>query len=153
MTKIDADKRWTPVLQRRTDPLGNTKKPTRKESRRTSSATKRSFVSRASLDDLYEVGKSLREKCPRESHADWKAPDNRPDPLHLMEESNKGRIPQADPDSPRTHAAVAVHLLSRCGAEHGRGPGRHAGDRAARAGVRRLLICSTSARSPPRNGE
>ena len=54
-------------------------------------------MSRSSLDDLYEEGKSLREKCPRKSHAVWKAPDNRPDPLRLLEESNKGRIPQLIP--------------------------------------------------------
>ena len=43
------------------------------------------------------MGKSLREKCPRSSHADWKAPVNRPDPLQLLERSNKGRIPELIP--------------------------------------------------------
>jgi uncharacterized protein (DUF2252 family) len=43
------------------------------------------------------MGKSLREKCPRKSHAVWKAADNRPDPLLLLEESNKGRIPELIP--------------------------------------------------------
>ena len=73
------------------------RKPSKQESRRSSSVTTRSFVSRPSLDDLYEEGKSLRGKCPRKSHAVWKAPDNRPDPLRLLEESNKGRIPQLIP--------------------------------------------------------
>ena len=77
--------------------MGNARKPSKQDSRRSSSVTKRSFVSRPSLDDLYEEGKSLREKCPRKSHAVWKAPDNRPDPLRLLEESNKGRIPQLIP--------------------------------------------------------
>jgi uncharacterized protein (DUF2252 family) len=49
------------------------------------------------LAELYAMGKSLREKCPRSSHAVWKAPDNRPDPLRLLEQSNKGRIPELIP--------------------------------------------------------
>jgi len=43
------------------------------------------------------MGKSLRDKCPRHDHAVWQAPDNRPDPLALIEESDKGRIPQLVP--------------------------------------------------------
>jgi hypothetical protein len=38
------------------------------------------------------MGKKLREKCPRESHAIWQRPRSRPNPLHFLEESNKGRI-------------------------------------------------------------
>jgi uncharacterized protein (DUF2252 family) len=61
------------------------------------SGTKPVAVSRPSLAELHAIGKSLREKCPRHSHADWKAPDNRPDPLRLLEQSNKGRIPELIP--------------------------------------------------------
>ena len=43
------------------------------------------------------MGKRLREKCPRTSHADWKAPVNRPNPLRLLEQSNKGRIAELIP--------------------------------------------------------
>ena len=43
------------------------------------------------------MGKSLREKWPRRSHALWKAPHNRPDPLRLLEQSNEGRIPELIP--------------------------------------------------------
>ena len=50
----------------------------------------------------------------------------------------QGTHPPARPGSPRPHAAVAVHLLSRGGAQHGRGPGRHARNRDTRAGMRRL---------------
>ena len=53
--------------------------------------------SRPSQAELYEMGKSLREKCPRLSHAVWKAPENRRDPLRLLEESNKGRLPELIP--------------------------------------------------------
>jgi uncharacterized protein (DUF2252 family) len=36
-------------------------------------------------------GKMLRLATPRESHAEWKPSKNRPDPLKLLTESNKGR--------------------------------------------------------------
>ena len=42
--------------------------------------------------ELYAEGKRLRDKCPRTSHAEWKLPKNRPDPLFLLEESSKGRM-------------------------------------------------------------
>ena len=37
-------------------------------------------------------GKALREQVPRESHAEWKPPRNRPNPLALLEQSNRGRL-------------------------------------------------------------
>jgi uncharacterized protein (DUF2252 family) len=40
----------------------------------------------------YEMGKQMRKNCPRSSHAEWKAPANRHDPVDLILESNKGRI-------------------------------------------------------------
>src|SRR5215472_702387 len=36
-------------------------------------------------------GKTLRRSVPRESHAEWKPGKNRPDPLKLLAQSNKGR--------------------------------------------------------------
>ncbi len=54
-------------------------------------------VSRPSLDELRAMGKRLREKCPRSSHSVWKAPDNRPDPMRLLEQSNQGRIAKLIP--------------------------------------------------------
>jgi uncharacterized protein (DUF2252 family) len=52
---------------------------------------------RASLTELRAMGKKLREKCPRHSHAVWKAPARRADPLELMAQSNQGRIPELIP--------------------------------------------------------
>lgn len=49
------------------------------------------------LKELYARGKSLREKCPRQSHATWKASENRPDPLSLVLQSNLGRLPHLVP--------------------------------------------------------
>jgi uncharacterized protein (DUF2252 family) len=57
----------------------------------------RTLVSFPSLDQLYQEGKRLRDKCPRQSHAVWKAPLNRLDPISLLEKSSEGRIPQLIP--------------------------------------------------------
>ncbi len=43
------------------------------------------------------MGKRLREPCPRSSHATWKAPPGRPDPVRLVLEADKGRIPELLP--------------------------------------------------------
>ncbi|OAI41350.1 hypothetical protein AYO40_03270 [Planctomycetaceae bacterium SCGC AG-212-D15] len=59
--------------------------------------TSPSLKSHPTRDELYAIGKSLRDKLPRESHAAWKPVAERPDPLVLMEESNKGRMPQLIP--------------------------------------------------------
>lgn len=50
-----------------------------------------------SRDELYAFGKSLRDKCLRQSHAQWRSPKGRQDPLRLILESNKGRLPQLIP--------------------------------------------------------
>ena len=55
------------------------------------------FQSHPTRDELYAIGKSLRDKCPRHDHAVWEAPENRADPVVLMEEANKGRIPDLVP--------------------------------------------------------
>ena len=52
---------------------------------------------RPTLNELREIGKSLRETCPRSSHAIWKASAHRPNPMRLLEQSNKGRIPELIP--------------------------------------------------------
>jgi uncharacterized protein (DUF2252 family) len=47
--------------------------------------------------ELYAEGKSLRDKCPRQDHAAWHPPADRPNPLVLLEASSEGRIPQLLP--------------------------------------------------------
>ena len=42
-------------------------------------------------------GKALRETVPRESHAGWKRPATSRDPLDILEESNRGRLPELVP--------------------------------------------------------
>ena len=50
-----------------------------------------------SLAELKAMGKALRDKCPRASHAEWKPPGNRPDPVRVVLETDKGRIPDLVP--------------------------------------------------------
>jgi len=45
-----------------------------------------------SREALAAQGKELRDRCPRVSHAGWTPPADRPDPLKLIEESNRGRV-------------------------------------------------------------
>jgi uncharacterized protein (DUF2252 family) len=42
-------------------------------------------------------GKALRENVPREDHGDWKRSKGRRDPVDLLSESNKGRLPELIP--------------------------------------------------------
>ena len=50
-----------------------------------------------SWKERYAAGKALREKCPRSSHAAWKAPSNRRDAVELVLEAEKGRLPDLLP--------------------------------------------------------
>jgi len=43
------------------------------------------------------MGKALRDKCPRASHAEWKPPHNRPDPVRVVLKTDEGRIPDLIP--------------------------------------------------------
>lgn len=50
-----------------------------------------------SRNERRAAGKALREKVPREQHGDWKPAHRRPDPVGLIIESSKGRIPELIP--------------------------------------------------------
>jgi len=45
-----------------------------------------------SQEELRQLGKSLRDKCPRASHASWRPAPDRPDPIALLKASDRGRI-------------------------------------------------------------
>ena len=77
--------------------MGKGKKSFAKSEESQPLATSPSLMSHPTLAELVAIGKSLRDKCPRESHAAWKPSANRARPLALMEESNKGRMPQLVP--------------------------------------------------------
>src|SRR5262245_55467725 len=55
------------------------------------------FEFHPSWAERYQQGKALRDKRPRQDHAAWKSPTDRPDPVALLEESSKGRIPELIP--------------------------------------------------------
>jgi uncharacterized protein (DUF2252 family) len=44
-----------------------------------------------------EIGRTLREACPRESHAAWTPPSGRADPVAILQESSKGRVERLVP--------------------------------------------------------
>ena len=54
--------------------------------------TENELINHLPRSERYEAGKQIRKICPRSSHAKWKAPENRHDPVDLILESNKGRI-------------------------------------------------------------
>jgi len=67
-----------------------------------------SVVPPATQAELRAKGKKLREKCPRGSHANWKAPFDRRDPVDLIEDANIGRLPALRTQHRR--ASHAAHL-------------------------------------------
>ena len=50
-----------------------------------------------SADERRAEGRALRDNVPRELHGGWKAPSDRRDPVELLTESNKDRMPQLIP--------------------------------------------------------
>src|SRR5215469_12785409 len=55
------------------------------------------FPSRLSRTELFAKGEELRSKFPRGSHGVWKPPKDRIEPLSLIKESDKGRLPELVP--------------------------------------------------------
>jgi uncharacterized protein (DUF2252 family) len=54
---------------------------------------KKSVKRHPSIKARLNEGKRLREKVPRSSQAQWTSPSNRPDPVELLKESDRGRLP------------------------------------------------------------
>ena len=50
-----------------------------------------------SFDERFEAGKALRDALPRASHAPWKRPADRPDPIALLQQSDADRLPELVP--------------------------------------------------------
>ena len=44
-----------------------------------------------------ELGRSFRKQVPRSSHGDWTPAANRPNPISLLQEQDKGRLQQLLP--------------------------------------------------------
>lgn len=50
-----------------------------------------------SVEERRAQGKALRDAAPRPSHAGWKAPPDRRDPIEIISANNRGRMPQLIP--------------------------------------------------------
>jgi len=53
--------------------------------------------SAGTFKERYAAGKAMREACPRNAHAIWKPSAGRPDPVQLVLEAEKGRLPDLLP--------------------------------------------------------
>jgi uncharacterized protein (DUF2252 family) len=54
-------------------------------------------LSLSSSAQRLKAGRAIRDKVPRKRHSGWKAARNRPDPISLLIDSNRGRIPSLLP--------------------------------------------------------
>ena len=54
-------------------------------------------TSRRTRDELIEQGREHRKAMPRSSHGDWAPEPDRPDPVALLELSNRSRVPDLVP--------------------------------------------------------
>src|SRR5271168_3601647 len=50
-----------------------------------------------SVEERMTAGKALRERVPRTSHAKWSRPPDRPDPVAVLKESDRGRLSELLP--------------------------------------------------------
>jgi len=50
-----------------------------------------------SIEDRMKAGKAFREKVSRSSHAKWTPPPGRPDPIEVLRQSDRGRLPELLP--------------------------------------------------------
>jgi uncharacterized protein (DUF2252 family) len=50
-----------------------------------------------SVEERMAAGKALRERVPRSSHAKWSPAPDRPDPIAVLKESNRGRLSELLP--------------------------------------------------------
>jgi uncharacterized protein (DUF2252 family) len=59
--------------------------------------TNKNLTWHLSQGERYAAGKALRKACPRESHAAWKPPAGRSDPVDMVLAAEKGRMPELLP--------------------------------------------------------
>jgi len=77
--------------------MGNTLESSLQDSHQTETESSRAFQPHAAPSERYAMGKSLREKCPRSSHAAWQPAADRPDPVSLVLKADEGRVPELLP--------------------------------------------------------
>ncbi|WP_026603384.1 DUF2252 domain-containing protein [Methylomonas sp. 11b] len=76
--------------------MASSKKKSKQEGS-SSKATLAGNIEFKSREERLAAGKSLRDKAPRTSHAAWLAPAKRRDPIDILEESNRDRLPELVP--------------------------------------------------------
>jgi uncharacterized protein (DUF2252 family) len=71
--------------------------PATSKSRKPASPKIPGFEKHHSRTELEAIGKTLRDKWPRDAHAVWQPAHNRPDPIHLVLKADAGRLPDLIP--------------------------------------------------------
>ncbi|GAA1431092.1 DUF2252 domain-containing protein [Microlunatus lacustris] len=51
----------------------------------------------SSREERYALGRELRHRVPRSALGEWQAPDDRADPVRLVQQSHRGRVPELVP--------------------------------------------------------
>ena len=77
--------------------MGKLKKSSKNAEAQPATKTSPAFGSHPSRSERYAMGKSLREKCPRSSHAVWQPAADRPDPVSLVLQADEGRLSELLP--------------------------------------------------------
>ena len=77
--------------------MGKVKQSSNPDSQPLATASSPAFQSHPTRAERYAMGKSLREKCPRASHAVWQPAADRPDPVSLVLKADEGRLPELLP--------------------------------------------------------
>jgi len=62
-----------------------------------STSSSEGITTYSTRNERYAAGKALRAKAPRTSHGEWASASDRPDPISLLEESNRTRVPELVP--------------------------------------------------------
>jgi len=62
-----------------------------------STSSSEGITTNSTRTERYAAGKALRTKTPRTSHGEWASASDRPDPISLLEESNRTRVPELVP--------------------------------------------------------
>ena len=90
-------------------------------------------------------GRAERESVPLEAHGEWAAPDDRPDPVGILEEQNATRVPEL---VPIRHGRMIVSPFTFYRGErgdHGVGSVAHARRRGCACSAAAMRTCRTSA--------
>jgi len=62
-----------------------------------STASSEGITTNSTRAQRYAAGKALRSKAPRISHGEWAPASDRPDPISVLEEQNRTRLPELVP--------------------------------------------------------